>query len=101
MTVRLSAVTDTPPTDLVLAPTGAPASSAAESATGETTAVPELRPSGVVTAKTAEPARPLRAADQLCGALKPKGRSAEPRARVARAGVEASAAGAGAGDACE
>src|SRR5215208_2056179 len=76
MTVRRSAATGVPPTVFVFGPTFTPASSAPDRETGETTAVPAARPSGVATVKTAAPERVLRPAVQLCGVAKSKGRSA-------------------------
>src|ERR1700759_247776 len=88
MTVRRGAVVGRPPTVFVFAVVGAAAMYAPESETGETTAVPAGRPSGVSTAKTVSPLRVRRRGVHVCGGVKPKGNCDE---RAIEAGTTAAA----------
>jgi len=84
MTVRRSAATGTPPTVFVFAVIDIEDTSAPESETGATTAVPAGRPSGIWTAKTAAPGRERRTGVHVCGGVKSKG-NCEERETVAGA----------------
>src|SRR2546423_2287350 len=86
MTVRLSAASGTPPTVFVFAFIDTEDTSAPDSETGEMTAVPAGRPSGVRTAKTASPERERRTGVHVCGGVKSKG-NCEERETVAGATV--------------